>query len=249
VTGPPPPGKVQGIVSKWTAKGFGFIAPEDGGEELFCHFSAIEDGNALQQGSVVHFVKKFDEVKGRERAVQVAGGFQEARIPGGGGGAAGGFNGGGGYGYGGGGGGAYGGGGFGGAYGGGGFAGAAYGGYGGGGYPNFPGAGYGGHGMGVNMADAAQAMRGLQLGYGGDEAKGPEHAVKPVDGVQDARAVGYGGGDGGYGGGNAGGMVYGNAGGMGGGMGGAGGYGGYPGGGYPGGGYPGGGGGGGGGQW
>jgi len=79
VTGLPPPGKVQGIAKKWTARGFGFIAPDDGGEDLFCHYSQIEDGNALQQGAVVHFVKEYDKVKGMDRAVQIVGGFQEAR--------------------------------------------------------------------------------------------------------------------------------------------------------------------------
>ena len=69
--GPPPPGKLQGIVQRWTAKGYGFIAPEDGGEELFCHFSKIEDGNALQPGTIVHFVRQFDETRGNHRAVQI----------------------------------------------------------------------------------------------------------------------------------------------------------------------------------
>ena len=95
-TGAPPAGKVGGIVKGWNEKGFGFIAPDDGGEDLFCHFSQIEDGNALSQGAVVHFAKQFDESKGKDRAVQVIGGFQEARGGGGGGGYGGGGKGGGG---------------------------------------------------------------------------------------------------------------------------------------------------------
>ena len=75
-------------------RGFVFIAPDDGGEDLFCHFSQIEDGNALSQGVAVHFAKEFDESKGKDRAVQVIGGYQEAR--GGGGGKGGGGKGGGG---------------------------------------------------------------------------------------------------------------------------------------------------------
>ena len=78
VTGPPPPGKQQGTVSRWTAKGFGFISPDDGSEDLFCHFSKIEDGNALEPGTVVHFAKAFDEARGNHRAVSVTGGFREA---------------------------------------------------------------------------------------------------------------------------------------------------------------------------
>jgi len=131
VSGPPPPGKMQGVAKRWNEKGFGFIGPDDGGEDLFCHASQIEDGNALVEGTTVHFVKEYDESKGKERAVQVVGGVQEA--PGGGGGF-----GGGGYGGGGGDRGGYGGGG---SYGGGGDrSGGGGGGYGGGG------GGYGGGG-------------------------------------------------------------------------------------------------------
>ena len=158
MTEPPPPGKLQGTVSRWTAKGYGFITPDEGGDDLFCHFSKIEDGNALQPGTRVHFVKWFDEAKGTHRAVEVVGGFQEARgFYGGGGGGGGRFGGGG-----------FGGGGFGGGGGGmmGGMMGGAMGGamggmpgYGGGmgGMP--PGGGYGGpHG----------GQGGLQFpGYGG----------------------------------------------------------------------------------
>ena len=49
---------------KWVndAKGFGFIVPEDGGVEVFAHFSAVEmDGfRTLKQGSKV----SYDLVKG-----------------------------------------------------------------------------------------------------------------------------------------------------------------------------------------
>ena len=48
----------MGVV-KWfnNAKGFGFVSPEEGGEDIFAHFSAIEmDGyKSLKQGQKVKF--------------------------------------------------------------------------------------------------------------------------------------------------------------------------------------------------
>ena len=47
---------------KWfnDAKGFGFITPDDGGEDLFAHFSAIQMNGyrALDEGSEVEFEVK-----------------------------------------------------------------------------------------------------------------------------------------------------------------------------------------------
>lgn len=46
-------------VVKWfnNAKGFGFVSPDGGGEDIFAHFSAIEmDGyKSLKQGQKVEF--------------------------------------------------------------------------------------------------------------------------------------------------------------------------------------------------
>jgi cold shock CspA family protein len=56
-----------------TEKGFGFILPSDGGKDIFCHYSSIEDGSALDKGSIVQFVKAISK-KGKFEARDVTGG-------------------------------------------------------------------------------------------------------------------------------------------------------------------------------
>ena len=42
---------------KWfnASKGFGFIAPDDGGEDLFVHHSEVKSGGDLKEGQAVDF--------------------------------------------------------------------------------------------------------------------------------------------------------------------------------------------------
>ncbi len=67
--------RVGGVVLRWNAeKGFGFIRPHDGGQDLFCHAYNIDDGNALGEGFDVSFVRKYDDARGETHADQVCGG-------------------------------------------------------------------------------------------------------------------------------------------------------------------------------
>jgi len=67
-------GRCAGTACRWNDRGFGFIKPSDGGEDVFCHFSAITDGEVLTEGAEVEFDKVYDERKQKFRAEKVTGG-------------------------------------------------------------------------------------------------------------------------------------------------------------------------------
>src|SRR6195256_108838 len=78
---------------KWfnTAKGFGFIQPDDGGSDVFVHISAVEQAGlrGLNEGDLVNFELEQDRRSGKLSAGQlvVTGqGPAPARTGGGGGG-------------------------------------------------------------------------------------------------------------------------------------------------------------------
>ena len=60
---------------KWfnAEKGYGFLSNDEGGEDVFVHFSAIQtDGyRTLEEGQKVEFEEEMDARKGKLRAVNV----------------------------------------------------------------------------------------------------------------------------------------------------------------------------------
>jgi CspA family cold shock protein len=60
---------------KWfnSTKGYGFIAPEDGGKDVFVHVSAVERSGIgrLDEGQKVSFELERDRRSGKESAVNL----------------------------------------------------------------------------------------------------------------------------------------------------------------------------------
>lgn len=60
---------------KWfnTTKGFGFIAPDDGGKDVFVHISAVEGAGlrGLDDNQKVSYELERDKRSGKESAVQL----------------------------------------------------------------------------------------------------------------------------------------------------------------------------------
>lgn len=60
---------------KWfnNTKGYGFIAPEEGGNDVFVHISAVEQSGlqTLKEGQKVNFETQTDPKKGKESAANI----------------------------------------------------------------------------------------------------------------------------------------------------------------------------------
>ena len=70
-----------GVVTRWdNGRGFGFIEPHDGGKDVFCHVTVIQDGNSLEEGSTVSYSAVYDDQRRKYRAENVTGGVTIDRI-------------------------------------------------------------------------------------------------------------------------------------------------------------------------
>jgi cold shock protein len=52
-------------------RGFGFIKPDDGGDDIFFHVSALREGDEISQGKPVSFETGVDKKSGKTKAVSV----------------------------------------------------------------------------------------------------------------------------------------------------------------------------------
>jgi cold shock protein len=62
----------KGTIAAWKEeRGFGFIKPDDGGGDVFFHFSSTADGDAISIGKAVDYDLGVDERSGKPKAVRV----------------------------------------------------------------------------------------------------------------------------------------------------------------------------------
>ena len=67
-------GPSSGTAMRWNeTRGFGFIKPDEGGDNVFCHCSAILGGNMLLEGESVFYTLGWDERRRKHRAEEVNG--------------------------------------------------------------------------------------------------------------------------------------------------------------------------------
>ncbi|CAE7345854.1 cspA [Symbiodinium natans] len=77
-------GLQTGTVKSWNdEKGFGFIIPNGGGDDIFVHRSALTDGGMLLQGAQVQFEVTWNAQKGKSQASRVTGAVPQQKAVGG----------------------------------------------------------------------------------------------------------------------------------------------------------------------
>ncbi len=60
--------RVEGEVKFFSEKGFGFIKPNDGGDDVFFHARHIKGARELESGQRVSFTRRFDATRGKYQA-------------------------------------------------------------------------------------------------------------------------------------------------------------------------------------
>merc|ERR1712023_454784 len=60
-----------GVMKRWNSeKGFGFISPDDGDSDIFCHANDLLDGDgSVREGDKCKYRIEFDDRKGKDHAV------------------------------------------------------------------------------------------------------------------------------------------------------------------------------------
>jgi CspA family cold shock protein len=62
----------QGKIKMWNEdKGFGFIKPDDGGNDVFFHVTALREGDEIAVGAIVKFEMGTDPKSGKPKAASV----------------------------------------------------------------------------------------------------------------------------------------------------------------------------------
>jgi len=84
----PPPAAPSntGVVKVWfEEKGFGFVTPASGGDDVFVHRNALKDGQTLMQGATVHYSAIWNPQKNKFTAQDLTGASPGSGMPAGGG--------------------------------------------------------------------------------------------------------------------------------------------------------------------
>ena len=63
---------LKGKIKKWSEeRGFGFIKPDGGGEDVFFHVTALRDGDDIREGASVTYEMGPDKKTGKTKAISV----------------------------------------------------------------------------------------------------------------------------------------------------------------------------------
>jgi cold shock protein len=62
----------KGEIKMWNEeRGFGFIRPEGGGQDVFFHVTALREGDEIAQGAKVVYEADIDKKTGKTKAISV----------------------------------------------------------------------------------------------------------------------------------------------------------------------------------